>query len=342
MEFRLDDAQLDLQAAVARLCSDHFGFDSLRDAVVTVGVGADATGGAPATGTFDREGWDHLAELGVFSLLTPTDAGGTGLGVVDAALVFEQLGVHLVPGPTIFTLLAAELVEGALEGTAVVTGVIDTDIHDETALVPFGAQADGVLVLGDDSVSYHPATTLETAVSLQPLDPCTPVARISGLGGGAIVGGAETASRLRVRGTVLSAAGLSGVADRSLEVARTYAMDRKQFDAPIGSFQAIKHLLADGFVRARLAQSSVYAAAAVADDPASEDPLRAAACAKVVAADAAHANAAMAVQVLGGMGFTWDMPPNFLVKRAWVLDRCMGTAEHHAEHVGAAFVGAGQ
>ena len=119
-----------------------------------------------------------------------------------------------------------------------------------------------------------------------------------------------------------------------MTVARDYALEREQFGVPIGSFQAVKHMLADMFVRTGLARSATYAAAAVYDDPGIGTPARAAAIAKLLAGEAALANARAAVQVLGGMGFTWDMPPNYLLKRAWVLEHSFGTSDAHALALG--------
>ena len=82
---------------------------------------------------------------------------------------------------------------------------------------------------------------------------------------------------------------------------------------PIGSFQAVKHLLADMYVRHVLAQTEAYAAAATGED-------RTAAAARLLAAEAAIDNASAAIQVLCGMGFTWEMLPHYLLKRAWVLE----------------------
>ena len=145
---------------------------------------------------------------------------------------------------------------------------------------------------------------------------------------------------LRRSGTVLAAAMLVGAAQGALDVAQAYALEREQFDRPIGSFQAVKHLLADMYIRSGLAQSATYAAAAVLQEPGHDDPVRAASAAKLLAADAAIANAGTAVQVLGGMGFTWDMLPNHLLKRAWVLEHAFGEADHHAAALGTRLVAA--
>src|SRR4051812_49369446 len=101
MEFRLDEAQVDLQETVARFCADSFPLDAVAE---REGVAV------------DPRAWRGLAELGVLGMLQPEDAGGIGLTAVDAAIVFEQLGSHLAPGPLLWTLLAAPLVEGALAG----------------------------------------------------------------------------------------------------------------------------------------------------------------------------------------------------------------------------------
>ena len=87
-----------------------------------------------------------------------------------------------------------------------------------------------------------------------------------------------------------------------------------------------------------LAQSSTYAAAAVLDDPRERRPGRAASAAKLLATEAALDGAGTAVQVLGGMGFTWDMLPNHLLKRAWVREASFGSADDHALHLGSTVV----
>ena len=99
---------------------------------------------------------------------------------------------------------------------------------------------------------------------------------------------------------------------------------------PIGSFQAIKHILADMFVRVELARSAAYAAAAMYDDERAGDAVTAASAAKLLAGDAGIANAKAAVQVLGGMGFTWEMLPHYFLKRAWLLEHSFGNSETHA------------
>jgi alkylation response protein AidB-like acyl-CoA dehydrogenase len=204
--------------------------------------------------------------------------------------------------------------------------------------VEHASDLDVLLVVDDEQVVAHRTADLAPSEPLLALDPLTPVGRFAGLGGGEVVGDADRAAELRRRGTVLAAAVLVGVASRALETARAYALERHQFDVPIGSFQAIKHLLADMYVATSLAQSTTYAAAAVLDDPRADDPGRSAASAKLLAAEAAIDGAGTAVQVLGGMGFTWEMLPHYLLKRAWVLEASFGSADDHALLLGSTLV----
>ena len=231
-------------------------------------------------------------------------------------------------------MLAAPLVDGAGTGEVLVGGVAASALEGGSVVVEYAADLDMVIVLGQDAVVAHPVGGLPAPATLEPLDPLTPVGQFADLAGGELVGDAAAAARVRLLGTVLSAALLAGIASRALEVARCHALERRQFGAPIGSFQAVKHLLADMYVRGTLAQSATYAAAALAQDPDGGDPLRAAASAKLLAADAAITNASTAVQILGGMGFTWDMLPHYLLKRAWVLEQGFGSADEHAQQLG--------
>ena len=328
MEFRLDSAQVELQQTVARFCTDRFPLDAV---------------GAREGVTTDRDAWSAMADLGMFGLLLADSMGGSGLGPVEGALLFEQLGSHLVPGPVLWTTLAAPLVDGAASGERLVGGVEAREVEHGAVAVEHAADLDVLVVVGDDTVVAHDTTHLAAPVALDPLDPLTPVGRFTDVptadptadpAAGRAVGGADAAAELRLLGTVLSAAQLAGTASRALDVARAYALEREQFGVPIGSFQAIKHILADMYLRSSLAQSATYAAAAVAQDPDGDDPGRAAASAKLLAADAAIANAGAAVQVLGGMGFTWDMLPNYLLKRAWVLEAGFGAGDEHALRLG--------
>ena len=326
MEFGLDEAQVDLQQTVARFCADRFPLDSVSE---REGVPIDPTA------------WRELADLGVLGMLQPEEAGGIGLTPVDAAIVFEQLGNHLMPGPVLWTLLAASLVQGAAAGEQLVGGVEAREIVDGSVVIEHAGEIDVLLVISDDGVFAHRTDDLPPSTPLDPLDPLTGFGRVTGLGPGEQIGSSAEVEQLRTLGTLLTAAMSAGISTRSLEVARDYALQRHQFGAPIGSFQAVKHMLADMYVRSVSAQSATYAASAVLHEPGDDDPVRAVASAKLLAADAAILNAGTAIQVLGGMGFTWDMLPNYLLKRAWVLENDFGVIEEHALLLGSALASSG-
>ena len=115
-----------------------------------------------------------------------------------------------------------------------------------------------------------------------------------------------------------------GVAEASTDLAVAYAKERQQFGRPIGAFQALKHLMADMFVRAELARGAVYAAGVTLDDPVVGSVERAAAAAKITAGEAAIGNGKTCVQVHGGMGYTWEVDAHLLLKRAYVLEAAFG------------------
>ncbi len=163
---------------------------------------------------------------------------------------------------------------------------------------------------------------------------------------GDIVGDEATATQLWHAGTVLTAALQVGHATAVLDLAVAYAKERQQFGRPIGGFQAVKHMCADMLVRAEVARCAVHAAATMADQPdvaeieatangrsAAEMIWRAAAGAKLLADEAALANARTSIQVHGGMGFTWEVPLHLSMKRARVQATTFGTADHLAEVV---------
>ena len=325
MDFRLDDDQVALRDAVDGFCSARYPLD-------TIG----GREGAPLT----AERWRELADLGVFGLLVPDSDGGLGLGLIEAAVVFEQLGLHLVEGPILWSTLGATVLGGATDGTAIVGGYDATAALDgEPILVEHAADLDILLVLRHDGVFAIDRDDLPTIDALEPLDPLTPIGQFAELPSGTLVASAGRVQRFRSEAQVLTAAMLLGVSDAALTVARDYSLEREQFGQPIATFQALKHMMADMFVRTGLARSATYAAAAVLDDPEVGHLERSVSAAKLLAGEAAVENARAAVQVLGGMGFTWDMLPNHLLKRSWVLEQSFGSSSAHALAISASLAG---
>jgi alkylation response protein AidB-like acyl-CoA dehydrogenase len=304
MDFRLDDEQQALQDALAALCARHFA--------------------EPARAS--DAAWNAFADTGGFGFLLSAEDGGA----LAAAIAFEQLGAHLAGGPFLWTTLAAPVLPGAATGSMRVAGAVAA----EPLVVEYAANCDVVVVVHPDRIEQCRTADFPAAVAGEPFDPLTPAATFTPVPRGAVIGDADAARTFRRAGALLAAASLVGVAQGALAVATGYARERHQFGVPIGSFQAVKHLLADMYVRTELARSAMYAAAAMFDDPRAGDLDKAIATAKLLAGDAGIANGRTAVQVLGGMGFTWEMRPHYFLKRAWVLEQSFGTGDEHALALG--------
>lgn len=318
MEFRLSEDQIALREGVRSYCSDRIPNERF--------VEIEKLGG------FDRELWSEVAELGVFALRLPEEQGGVGLGMADAVIVFAELGRRVVPGPLAWTHLAAGLVDGAETGATVVGGV-DVAGGAKAVVVEYLSFLDALLVLRDDGVYRVDPKAVKGQPIETPLDPLTPVHEVSDLPKGEKIGDAALAEQLRRDGAVLASGFLLGIAEATLELANDYAKTREQFGRPIGSFQAIKHMLADMFVRQEVARAAAYAAGATADHPEAGDLVAAVSGAKINCGEAAMKNSRTCIQVHGGMGYTWEVPAHYYLKRTWVLENCFGTVDEHAERV---------
>lgn len=302
IHFDLDDTERSLRDGIRELCEGRVPMQRVRAAADTGGV--------------DRELFAELGEAGVFSLRLPEDEGGLGLGMTHAAVVFEQLGRALVPGPLVATHLAAGLVEGAATGETAVGEMVGE-------LLPAGA--DVVLLVDADRIRRVDDPRGEPVA--RPLDPATPLVQAPGLDGEEI-GDATSARRWRLEAATLRAALLLGIALQTTDDAVAYASEREQFGAVIGAFQAVKHTCADMLTRAEVARAAVYAAAVHLDDPSVGDVDRAVAGAAMLAREAAMRNGKANIQVHGGMGFTWELDAHLYLKRAAVLAAAEPAASH--------------
>ncbi len=320
MDFRIGDDQQALQEGVRSFCEGRVPLDRLRE---LEGPG------------FDPGLWKELAEMGVFSLRLPEEEGGVGLGTSEAVLVFEELGRALVPGPLWASHLAAGRIPGAAEGEAAVAGLDLVQASREPLVLEHLGACSTLLVLRPEGVFGVDPAGVEARPLDPPLDPLTPVHLAGELPPGEALGDAALARQLWLEGATLTAAQLLGIAEAAQELATAYAKKREQFGRPIGSFQALKHILADCYVRQEMARAAVYAAGATLDGRGVDAPERAVSVARVMATEAAIRNTRACVQVHGGMGYTWEMPPHHYLKRAYVLAASFGSVDEHAEELGA-------
>jgi alkylation response protein AidB-like acyl-CoA dehydrogenase len=299
MDFRLTEDQRALKRGVRELLDARFGRAALRAAV-------------DAGGALDRALWRELGAAGFFALRLPEADGGVGLGLPEAALVFEEAGRALLPGPLIATHLAAGRVPGAAEGEAVV------------------ARADGELVEWLDAADAV-LGSVDAAVPIRSVDPLTPLHRLPG---GPAPAEADTASLLTAAeadtASLLTAAEQLGSAARTTELAVAHARVREQFGQPIGAFQGVKHQLAD--LACDLEPSrALWWYAAHAFDHLREKSERHAAIAKAHMTDLYDRVTRSAIELHGGIGFTWEFDLHLWWRRA-VFDRAyLGEASWHRE-----------
>ena len=280
---------------------------------------------------FDVELWHAMAEQGWLGIEVPEDHGGVGLGAVEAVLLCEELGRHAAPVPFASTLLALDVLATAGAGDWV-ERLLHGDAFaciawDPGAPVPYAPSADVAIVLDTDAVylqelttrpAREPAMDLTRELGWLAFDPAQ----------AQHVGDAAAATRLLDRGATLACADLLGSASRALDLAVEYAKDRVQFGKPIGSFQAVKHRCADMLVDVEGMRSTTYWAGwcIAAGD---RDVSIAASTAKVWSADASKRVMASALQVHGGVGFTWEHDLHFFMKRAQLDQLAFGDASFH-------------
>ena len=317
MDFQPTEDQKALREGIRSFCEGQIPFERFPELEKSKG--------------FDRTLWNELAEMGVFGLRLPEDQGGVGLGYSDAVLVFEELGRRLIPGPLVWSHLAAGLIEGAETGKTVVGGLDLIGDSDGPIVVEYLDALDVLLVLRPDGIERLDPRTLAAKEAEIPLDPLTPIHHVENLPRGERIGDAEAAKKMRLEGATIVAAQQLGVAEGALDLANEYAKGREQFGRPIGGFQAVKHILAEMFVRQEAARGGAYNAGATLDAPDVANAQRAVSSAKITAGESAIRNARNGIQVHGGMGFTWEVPAHYYLKRAWVLENVFGNRDEHSE-----------
>ena len=336
-------------------------------------------------GSYDRELWRAMVELGWTGLALPEDCGGAGLGWVELCILQEEQGRFLVASPFFATsALAAPLIAASANATqrrALLTRIARGEVRIACALngtdgrpppegisvsletraggftlrgvsdfVIHADSADLLLVLaraphaqGAEGISVVVIPAASAGVTIHPhvmLDLTRPMSRVElngvivepqqilGEAGAAGTAIAEALDRARI---ALASEALGG-AERVLEMTTAYVKERVQFGRPIGSFQAIKHRLADMMIEVEAAKSAAWYAACVADER-PEELSEAAAIAKSYCCDAFFDCAANAIQLHGGTGFTWEHDVHLYFKRARATAMLLGSPAWQRERL---------
>ena len=293
-------------------------------------------------GRYEDSHWRELAELGWPGIFIDERQGGQGLATVELAILMEELGYSLAPVPFLSNAAAGLVLQhagsqeqrarwlpgiasGELRGTA---GVVR---DGQAALVPDADSAAVIVLLEEGSGSVYEAAACQIE-PVETIDATRRFARVRPAADEEPLAGDPAPARDRI--AVALAAELTGLSQRVMETAVAYARDRKQFDRPIGAYQAVSHRCADMLNSVESARSMMLWGALAAEAEPETLPL-AAAMAKSLASDAGWQVTASALQVLGGIGFTWEHDLHFFLKRAKVDGMLFGSAREHRERVAA-------
>ena len=284
-----------------------------------------------------RPPYSAFAQLGAFGVAVPEEFGGAGSTVADLLAMVDEAAAALVPGPLATTALATLVVDDpavleALAGGERSAGIafasdisFDAGTATGTAAFVLGADPAGVFVL-PASDSWLLVDGTADGVTVEPLeatDFSRPLARVVLAGAPAQVLGASGQRVSDLIATVL-AAEAAGLARWLLDTANEYAKVREQFGKPIGSFQAVKHMCAEMLLRSQQAAvAAADAASAAAGDDADQLSI-AAAVAASIGIDAAKKNARDCIQVLGGIGITWEHDAHLYMRRAYAVGQFLG------------------
>lgn len=316
--------------------------------------------------------WAGLAKLGVMGLLIPTEHDGAGMTMTEAGIVAEELGAALDPGPWLSSAVAApralarfevgdaaELYAGLADGSIVATvaGLSPTApratvarrdgthaVSGTFADVPDAAAADTLLVLAEEDgrvtllATAASAATVRTQPGIDQTRKVFEVVLDDAPAEVLAIADARAVEALVDDVLIASAADAVGAARRLLQMTVEYAKVRRQFGQPIGSFQAVAHLCVDMYETVELAASGVMHALWAADEAESRERHLAALRVKA-SSDRLATVGDQAIQVFGGIGFTWEHDAHLYLKRLLSFSRLLGSAGSYQERIGREMMG---
>ena len=316
--------------------------------------------------------WAGLADIGAMGLLVPVEHDGAGMTMAEAGVVSEELGAALDPGPWLSSAVAAaralvrfeapdagDLYAGLANGSTIATVVPlspgaargsverrggEVVVNGIFTDVPDAAAADTLLVLAEDAGGVALLAALSSAARVTPQPGIDHTRKLfgvvlDGIPAQVLATAGDSAVEALVDDVLIaSAADAVGAARRLLDMTVEYAKVRKQFGAPIGSFQAVAHLCVDMYETVELAASGVLHALWAADH--ADDRERHLAALRVKAFSGRLATVGdQAIQVFGGIGFTWEHDAQLYLKRLLSFSRFLGSSGSYQERIGRALAG---
>jgi alkylation response protein AidB-like acyl-CoA dehydrogenase len=325
VNFDLDDEQQEIKRTAHEFLGDRFKAEKIRELA--------------ESRSYDDGLWKQISELGWPGIVIAEQDGGQGLGMLELAVLLEESGYACAPSPLLGTAGAALLISAA--GSDEHRAEWLPKLASGEATGAFGGYAEGQSTLFCDLPTADVVVTLDgeggllapaSAVEFEPfeaIDATRSYGLVSDAAGERLPGDVDAG---RDRLAVAIAAELTGISERAMEMAVEYARERQQFGRPIGSYQAVSHRCAAMLLATEESRSLTYYAAWTADAEPESLPL-AAAMAATRSADAGWQVPASALQVFGGIGFTWEHDLQFWLKRGRVAGRMLGTPRDHRERV---------
>ncbi len=326
MNFDLSDEQSEIKGTAKQFLGAKFKPEKVRELA--------------ESRSYDDALWKEIADLGWAGIAIDEGDGGQGLGLIELAVLLEESGFSCAPSPLLGTAGAALVISAAgsdeqraewlpklASGEATGSfGGIGPD--GRSSLYCDLPTADVAVSFDGDGALLAPAVELDFE-AVETIDATRSYATAAAAAGEPMPGDVDAG---RDRLAVAIAAELVGIGQRAMEMAVEYARERKQFDRAIGSYQAVSHRCAGMLLGVEESRSLVYYAAWAADAEPESLPM-AAAMASARAADAAWETTASALQVFGGIGFTWEHDLQFWLKRSRVAGRMLGSPREHRDRV---------
>jgi alkylation response protein AidB-like acyl-CoA dehydrogenase len=321
MRFTLSDDQQEIKRTAHDLLSNRSTMAKVREAA--------------EAGSYDDALTRELGELGWPGIAVSEEHGGQGLGIVELAVLLEELGYACAPVPFLGSALAALAIEHAgsaeqqerwLPGLA--SGELRGALGTAEQLIPDAPGADVIVVVDPAAGSAHVA---EGGEDVEAIDPTRRHGRIGTppTPGEALEGDVAAAVD---RALVAVSAELVGVCQRALDMTVEYVKERKQFGVPVGTFQAVHHAAAQMLMDTEGGRSATYYAAWAADAEPERLPM-AAAMAKAWTSEGGRSVTGSAIQLHGGIGFTWEADVHWLYKRAQIDSALLGGAGAHRARI---------
>jgi alkylation response protein AidB-like acyl-CoA dehydrogenase len=325
MNFDLDEEQQEIQRTAHEFLASRFAPVKVREL-------AEAR-------SYDDGLWKEISDLGWPGIAISEDDGGQGLGMVELVVLLEESGYACAPSPLLGTAGAALVISAAgsdeqrsewlpklASGEA--TGAFGGFAEGQSTLFCDLPTADVVVTLDGEGGLLAPASDVDFE-PFEAFDATRSYGLVSEAAGERLPGDVGPG---RDRVAVAIAAELTGIAQRTLEMATDYARERQQFGRPIGAYQGVSHRIAAMLLATEESRSLTYYAAWTADAEPESLPM-AAAMAGARSAEAGWEVPASALQVFGGIGFTWEHDLQFWLKRGRVAGRMLGTPRDHRERV---------